>query len=179
MWDSYLWKLKNSKSLNEINYRHEVACADVYVALKSTGQELIWISKDDQKKGFRFDRAFEIFGRKFFLELETGTHFDKRFEVIPKKIESYLKLEGYFHVIFCVMDFDDRVTFKRYGQEILNIISEYRRNAQFLITPHSAFIQDPLGRRLIHPSQELYALNTLPSDVHSASIREESHPAVT
>lgn len=173
MWTSYFWRLKSSKGLNEWTYRHEKACADVYVALKNLGEDFIWISKDDGAKGFRFDRAFKIFDRQFFLELETGSQFDHRAEKIPEKVKNYLKLDGKFHVIFAVMDYDERVTAERYIREILSILAGYRRGTQFLAVPHLALVKDLLGPWLMAPTDQIYSLQSLPSFVHATSIRED------
>jgi hypothetical protein len=175
MWTSYFWRLKNSKGLNEWTYRHEKACADIYVALKSLNEDFIWINKDDGAKGFRFDRAFKIFDRQFFLELETGSQFDHRHEKIPEKVKNYLKLEGKFHVIFAVMDYDERVTARRYSKEILSILKEYRRGTQFLVTPHIVLAKDLLSECLIAPNDKIYSLQSLPSFVHTSSIREDGN----
>lgn len=139
-----------------------MACADIYTALKLTGQEFTWIAKDDQKNGFRFDRAFEMFGKQFFLELETGSHFYRNEQVIPDKVTRYMKLEGWFHVIFVTMDYDPAVTATRNAEDLIRLLSVYGRNTQFLITTHEAFLVDPLDYCLLDPRQNPHSLATLP-----------------
>lgn len=72
------------------------------------------------------------------------------------------------------MEFDDRVTAKRYGQEILSIVSRYRRGSQFLMTPHVAFAKEPLGKWLAHPNGGILSIPDLQDRVIIASNREEA-----
>ena len=131
-----------------------------YVSLKLTGLPMIWIEKDDNKKGFSFDKALEMFDKRFFFEMETGSHFYKREKVIRLKIENYMKLEGKFHVIFEVADHNG-IPASKYGQELLKIISEYKRGTQFLVSPYAGLVTDPLGDWLAHYSGKTFSLKTV------------------
>jgi hypothetical protein len=153
--------LKSSNELNELTYKHERLCADLYVALKLTGVDFLWYSADDQKKGFRFDRALKIFDKRFFFEVETGSAYSRRHENIPKKIDQYLTLEGRFHVIFVVCDYEGVTTAKQYATEISTILQRYNRGSQFLVAPHVGLAHSPLGNWLIHKSGEIFSLETL------------------
>ncbi len=121
---------------------------------------MIWIEKDDQKNGLRFDKALEIFDKRFFFECETGSHFYKRENVIRKKIKQYMKLDGRFHVVFVVADHNG-ISAARYGQEIMNLISEYKRGSQFLVSPYDGIKDDPLGNWIGHPNNKVYSLETI------------------
>lgn len=125
-------------------------CGDVWAGLKSTGEDLLWINKDDGKKGFRFDRAFKIFGKQFFLEAETGAHYSKRDTVIPGKVENYLKLQGRFFVIFAVQDYP-KIPAKTYADSILDILNSYHRGSQFVVSPCVMLYKRPLSDCLIKP----------------------------
>ncbi len=149
-WTHYFWRLKSSKKLTEQSYKHEKMCGDVWAGLKSTGEDFIWIPKSDGKSGFRFDRAFKIFGNQFFLEAETGTHYHKRETVIPEKVEHYLKLDGRFHVIFAVQDYED-IPAKKYADELIRILTPYNRGSQFLVSPCIMLHKRPLSECLIRP----------------------------
>jgi hypothetical protein len=128
----------------------------LYVALKKTEIPFHWQAKDDQRKGFRFDRAFYLFDKQFYLELETGTQYYKREDVIRKKIEAYMKLEGRFHVLFSIIDGD--VPAKVYSDAILEMLADQQRGTQFLTAPHKGLLLNPLGDWLIHPGGNLYSL---------------------
>lgn len=163
----YSWRIKGSKAeaLREPNYKHELACNDVYVSVRKLGQTMVWTPKDDQKNGFSFDRGLEIFGRQFYFEIERGT---QTVQDIQGKVEAYLKLAGRFHVVFTVQDYQPnpfepvKKTAHDYGAEILGLLGTYRRGAQFLVTPHATFVEDPLGQFLVSPWNSAFGLNTLP-----------------
>lgn len=125
-------------------------CGDVWAGLKSTREDFLWINKDDGKKGFRFDRAFKIHGKQFFLEAETGAHYSRRETVIPEKVENYMKLTGRFHVIFAVQDYQN-ITAKQYADSILEILQTYNRGAQFLVAPCILLAKRPDSECLIRP----------------------------
>lgn len=178
----YFWRLKESKEMSERLYSHDSSCAEIFVALKSTGIDMVWWGKvqesvKEKKKVFRPDRKFEAFGRTFYIELETGSGYKQREEIIRWKINSYMKLDGWFHVIFVVQAYD--VSAQVYGDEILRIASEYGRNSQFLVSPYSSFVIDPLGKRLIHPEMMIFTLSLLPLEFPLASSPEEEYMAAT
>lgn len=125
-------------------------CGDVWAGLKSTGEDFLWINKDDGKRGFRFDRAFKIYGKQFFLEAETGAHYSRRETVIPEKVENYLKLAGRFHVIFAVQTYPN-ITAQQYGEAILDILYSYNRGSQFVVSPCGSLFKNPLSECLILP----------------------------
>lgn len=159
-WQSYLWRLKRVKEIPLDKLFHEQMGINQYVSLKQTKVPMAWTDKDDHRRGFSFDKALEMFGKRFFFEMETGSHYYKREKVIRKKIEQYMKLEGRFHVIFEVSDYAG-VPARKYGEEILGIIREYHRGSQFLVSPYDALVKDPLSNWLIHPNGKVYSLETI------------------
>lgn len=125
---------------------------------------MVWVPEDDQKNGLRFDRAVQIFGKHFFFEIERGT---QTVQTIQDKVEAYMKLQGRFHVIFTVQDYRPNPfepivkTAQDFGGEILSFLTTVNRGAQFVVTPHNTFIDDPLKPYLIPPRGGQFSLETI------------------
>lgn len=149
-----------------------MACAEIYVALKCSGVDFLWISKDGKGKSFYPDRACEIYGKRIYFEVETGTQYDKP-EVVLEKLHRYFQLTGWFHVVFVTMDYDHRITEKTYGAKILKLIAEFsegkKRNGEplklgtrFLVSFHSLLSINPHGQYLALPTGQRFSFESLP-----------------
>jgi hypothetical protein len=155
---------EKTPALKEQNYKHDLKIFDIYVALRQTGVDLTWTAKSTQKDGFRYDAQFIVYGKQFYLEVERGTQGIKDIE---EKVKAYLKLPGRFHVIFTVEDYKPNPfaavekTAKDYGNEILDYLESVRRGHQFIVTPHIAFINNPLGQVLLSPTGDTFSLETI------------------
>lgn len=152
-----------AEALSEQNYKHEFCVSDLYVALRMVpGVEIQ--PKSDQSKGLREDLAAKIIGKQVYFEVERGTQGMKRIE---EKVERYLKLPGWFYVVFTVQDYRPNPFAKveksarQAGEDILNLLKDYGRGAQFLVTPHTLFLEDPLARVLISPTDENFQFEGL------------------
>jgi hypothetical protein len=155
---SHQLKGEKIKELSEQSYKHEVPCNDLYVALHNAfNGDFEWIPESDQKSGFRFDRAFSVYGKQFYVELERGTQDIKDIEL---KVEQYKQMRGHYHVIFSLMDYkvkrrvkvDDKwktqdVTVKeadKFMPKVLSFFEIVNRGTQFVATLHDFFVQNPL-----------------------------------
>ena len=125
-----------------------------------TTEDFDWFYEENEGD-IRFDRKLIYKKKTFFFEVERGT---QPIDTIEKKIKNYSHLQGSFNVIFTVQDYQDAHRFKSsqsQGEKILELLSKYKRGNQFLVTPHKAFLSDPLGGRLISPLDTIHSLNSL------------------
>ncbi|MEW6126744.1 MAG: hypothetical protein AB1757_06875 [Acidobacteriota bacterium] len=125
---------------------------------------MIWEHQSDQKDGFRFDRALQIFGKQFYFEVERGT---QEGIDIREKVQQYLAKPGRFYVVFTVQDYQKNPyepitkTAAQYAKEILPILAQARRNNQFTVAPHLRLVATPLAEVLMSPVVEFYSLETI------------------
>lgn len=160
------WKLKGDKrkAVTEQSWKHERDCGDLYVALRKTGIPLTWIHTSDQKDGFRFDRALTIFDKQFYFEIERGT---QTVSHIEQKVKQYMEKPGTFYVVITVQDYQPNPfektvkTGSDFGREILALLTQYKRRAQFTVTPHKALLTTPLSECLVSSEPAKYSLETI------------------
>lgn len=160
------WKLVGDKrkAVSEQSWKHERDCGDLYVALRKTGIPLTWIHTSDQKDGFRFDRALLIFDKQFYFEIERGT---QTVSHIEQKVKQYLAKSGTFYVVITVQDYQPNPfektvkTGQDFGREILALLKNYKRRAQFTVAPHKALLTNPLGEFLVSAEPQKYSLESI------------------
>lgn len=122
------------------------------------------LPKSEQRKDFKEDLAFEFEDKLFYMEVETGSHEAKD---LKEKVEAYLKLKGHFYVIFTIQDYRPdpllpiKKTWKQFGTDILAMLELYGRGAQFLVSPHHLFIENPLGLHLVNHQNKQFSLQSL------------------
>lgn len=144
----------------------------MYAALRSTGIPMEWIPKvalpqlgKDRKGKFIFpDGGVYAFGKKFYIEEETGSH---ELIDIENKVSNYIQRGERCFVIFVVNDYQPNLlepikkTAKDFGFEILGMLEEKGRRNQFTVTPHNVFIENPLASILVSPTAESFSLETI------------------
>jgi hypothetical protein len=105
--------------------------------------------------------------------METGSFFGKCEKHIAKKIKQYTKLEGWFHVIFCTMDYPSSespkvCTRQAYAKRIMDCLWDYeetkkvRLGTRFLITTQQEFLQYTTLAVLTHHHDKKFSLDNLP-----------------
>lgn len=169
----YTYRRTDLKSdLLKGNFKHSLKVFDVYAALRSTGIPMEWIPKvalpqlgKDRKGKFIFpDGGVYAFGKKFYIEEETGSH---ELIDIENKVSNYIQRGERCFVIFVVNDYQPNLlepikkTAKDFGFEILGMLEEKGRRNQFTVTPHNVFIENPLASILVSPTAESFSLETI------------------
>ncbi len=135
------------------NYQHEQMCADVYIALKLTGENQEWTANKAKHRIIEEDRKSIFLNRPVYWEIDRGT--EKKPGVIESKANRYIKLsrefkekgfDGMFYVIFVVEDFERQLY-------ILKRLPE-NRGSQFLVTSLKDFSQHPCGDAYVLASRK-------------------------
>jgi hypothetical protein len=152
--------------VTESTWKHELACAEIFIALYKSGVTFKWRAVDDKERGFQCDREALIAGQQIFFEFESGSQYYKRDKVIKKKLEQYMKLDEWFHVIFMHVD-SENSSATDYAHEVMEIIKEYEKEkgsvgSRFYTTLFDLFTIDPLGQVLLDKNKQPCSLETLP-----------------
>lgn len=137
------YRLPETTALKELQLNHEHLIGQLYVALEVSGILQWWEMKQIPEYKLKPDAASIINGLVIFWEIDTGS---EDYAVIKSKIERYLKMsqenpEQRFNVCFTTNTQFDRVgKIKRTAQArakgVLNLINDYQRADQFLVTTH-------------------------------------------
>lgn len=137
----YMYSLKGKrKPLALSNYDHELACADVFVGFKSTGQLEDWAYYPNDFSTVEPDRKARLTGirQDLYLEIDRGTEPGWKLE---KKILWYPS--GPHQVIFVAPN-DTR------ADQILGLLESTKRGNQFLVTLQD-WIANPLSEIFVSP----------------------------
>jgi hypothetical protein len=142
------------------NFQHEKICEDHYVAYQTTGELHAWYWKPHEEyKRFNLvpDRSSIIGDKIVFWEIDRGT---ESLSEIEKKIPKYIELANVkqkkFHVVISVP------TKGRAKNLLLDVLPQFKRGNQFVVTTHELVLSNPLGEVFaspIDPSRFLSILN--------------------
>jgi len=165
MTSFYKIKGDKRKEVSEQSWKHERDCGDLFTAFIYTKDLPIteWEHTSDQKHGLRFDRAAKIAGKQFYFEIERGT---QTITAIKEKVEQYLRIPGTFYVVFTVQDYQPNPymkvvkTYRQFGEDILNLVAQYRRRAQLVVAPHHLLVENPSAEILVSPEAK-YSFQTI------------------
>jgi hypothetical protein len=125
-----------------------------------TAEDFEWFWEGNVRK-IRFDGLLVYQGKNVFFEVERGT---QKVKDIEEKVREYIKIPESPNVIITVQDYRDTSRFKSaqdQAYKILEMLSQYRRGNQFLVAPHTTFLNNPLGELLFSPTGEVLSLKTL------------------
>ena len=145
--------LPSTEKKTKWRYEHEVAAADLFVALSPHMEAWICEPYIGNK---RADRGVKINGQTFYFEVDLcneGT------SVLEEKIENYTKADGRFHVVFSFLGEPAEVT--RRGQLLIPYLQKIKRGNQFLMANHTKLLLDPLAPVLYSPKDELLSFTSV------------------
>jgi hypothetical protein len=154
--------LPRTRGLQEPKYKHEVGAADLFTALYPhlVAQGGAW-SYEPVILDNRADRGMRLFGKTFYFEVDRGTEAPREIE---EKLDRYIRYSQKsgetFHVIFALMDGKESAQSR--GDKLIPLLQERRRGNQFLLASHARLEEDPLGRLLYSPKDELHSLENVP-----------------
>ena len=154
----FFFHLPNVVGLREQNWRHEKLCGDVYAAYQTSWLLQRWDCLPDEEMlslGLMPDRSSVIDGRIVFWEVDRGTETWAR---LRSKLELYVRLselhkDHRFNVVFVTE------TRGRAESILFDVLPEFRRGNQFLVTLHSSLIADPFGKVFASPLEPEKALS--------------------
>jgi hypothetical protein len=110
------------------------------------------------------DAGFLAFGKRFYIEEETGS---QDIDDIELKVNNYIDRKEQCFVIFFINDYQPnplepiRKTARDFGNEILLLLKEKGRRNQFTATPHDTFIVNPLAEVLVSPLVQRFSLESI------------------
>jgi Replication-relaxation len=149
--------LPATRRLQEPKYRHEVGAADLFVAFYPYAQQ--WAYEPGVLRD-RADRGVRIFDKIFYLEVDRATESPREIEA---KLENYIQYSSQsgeqFYVIFALMD--GKESARARGQKLIPLLQECTRGNQFLLAHHKRLVEDPLGKYLYSPHDELYSVQSV------------------
>jgi hypothetical protein len=152
--EPYFFFLSNERfSDNFFNKHHERACADIYVAYKTTGLMEGWDDnwKDHTKEyglkfNLRYDRRMRYKGQTFYWELDRGQEDLETIEGKVKKYQKFLNETQHIFFIIFVVESTRYKTIEERCEDITNVIaSQNTKGFQFLVARHADVIENPLG----------------------------------
>jgi len=136
---------RTRKALKVSNFDHEKACGDVFIGFARTGLLEAWeyYPKPYKYAGLEPDRAASIQGirQKLYIEVDQGT---EPLWQIEEKLNKYLSVSGEFQVVF-VASTETR------AEAILNLLSNFQRGNQFLVTTLEFIATDADGESFVSP----------------------------
>lgn len=150
--------LLTTKGLQESKYKHEVGAADLFGAFYPILRETsgAWSYEPPILKD-RADRAMRLFGTTFYIEVDRGTESPREIEA---KLDNYIRYSREtgerFFVIFALMD--GKETAQSRGNKLIPLLQQKARGNQFLLAHHKRLVDDPLGKYLYSPKDELYGV---------------------
>lgn len=146
--------LPNTRGLQEPKYKHEVGAADLFAAFYPYMQQ--WAYEPAVLKE-RADRGVRMFGKTFYLEVDRATESPKEIE---EKLENYIRHSREsgerFYVIFALMDGKESAHAR--GKKLIPLLQACKRDHQFLIAHHKRLTEDPVGKYLYSPKDELFSV---------------------
>jgi hypothetical protein len=154
------------------NLKHDLRVLDVYASLRSSGIIMEWLpkvslpqlGKNKQGRLMFPDAGFLAFGKRFYIEEETGS---QDIDDIELKVNNYIDRKEQCFVIFFINDYQPnplepiRKTARDFGNEILLLLKEKGRRNQFTATPHDTFIVNPLAEVLVSPLVQRFSLESI------------------
>lgn len=154
-----LWSIKRGKfardlgytgakaDVHSFKYEHEKGCAEVYVALLTSGLLLGWGGEGDGKIGLKYDRKFKIktsVGESplTYLELETGSQGEAKLREKLARYEKYVGASGEAAcVLFTVMTEPEL-------ERLIVLFEEFRFGRNFGAVIHAELTADPPTARV-------------------------------
>jgi hypothetical protein len=119
-------------------YEHEKDLGDVFVSLALTETLYTWKGEGDQKKGFRFDRMFQIDDTVRFLERERGTQGREKLRAkLSRYLKHYRETKEQFNVL--ILAEASEIDFH------LSLFGELHLGNHYGSVAHSEFVRDPLN----------------------------------
>lgn len=134
-------------------YEHEVASADLFVALAPHFEAWIFEPYIGNK---RADRGVKINGQTFYFEVDLC---NEGMSVLEEKIENYMKADGRFHVVFSFLGEKEEV--QRRGSLLIPYLQKIKRGHQFLLTNHKVLCAAPLAPKLYSPKDEFLSFTSV------------------
>jgi hypothetical protein len=149
--------LPATRGLQEPKYRHEVGAADLFAAFYPYAQQ--W-SYEPEVLGDRADRGVRMFEKTFYLEVDRATEAPREIEA---KLENYLQYSRQsrepFYVIFALMD--GKESARARGNKLIPLLEDCNFGNQFLLAHHRRLVDDPLGKYLYSPKDELFSIQSV------------------
>jgi hypothetical protein len=145
------------KGPSPMNYEHEVACGDLYVAFQQTGKVASWATswKPHQyaeyarAAGVNPDAMLELEGcsQVIFFEVDMG---NEKYETLDHKVQKYRTLQlstSPFAVVFLFRDNAlRRCSWKERAVQFNDrVAAKHNMGRQFSAAPHHMLATDPLG----------------------------------
>jgi hypothetical protein len=137
-------------------YQHETAAADLFVSLYSHLKGGSWSYEPFILKE-RADRGMRLAGKTFYFEVDRGTESLREIEAKLDNYISYARHSGErFHVVFALLD--GKQTAHRRGEDLIPLLQGKKRGNQLLLVHLKRLAEDPLGKWLYSPTDELYSI---------------------
>lgn len=111
-----------------------------------------------------WDRDLQIYGKQFYIEVETGT---QGLDKIEAKINHYERLEGWFHVVFTVQDYKPnefepvQKTAITQAENMLDLFAKYERRNKYVVAIHKNLVANPTGKILVSPLEVAFNFETI------------------
>lgn len=166
----YQWALKvtgkpSPKPYELSSYEHARMTGDVYVALALTGEMSDWVNNTEKHRLLEEDAKCFLSGRQVYFEVDRNT---EHVGDIAHKAARYMKLDGWFHVIFVAP----------HGARANNIMNELpeNRGTQFVVTLFESISTDPLQNIYVSANRtaDFQFLSDILADVPSSE-RQPPH----
>jgi hypothetical protein len=138
-------------------FLHEKAGADLFVTYKPYMKRWAF---EPFIKSRRADRGMQFENITVYFEVDRATeNIQELFDKIDNYIQYSREAEKRFHVIFALVG--DSAKVNKRGNKIIPYLKEIRRGDQFLMVNHQRLIDNPFGKVIYSPRDEIIALNDL------------------